>query len=143
MPTLNAEAAWEGDLKSGRGTVKLGSGAFEGNYSFSSRFETGTGTNPEELIAAAHAGCYSMALAHALSQAKFPPRRVHTTAKVHLEKSGDGFAIPRIELQTDADVPGIDERAFQQHAETAKQDCPVSKLLAAAKITLQARLAKS
>src|SRR5438093_13490736 len=98
MPTRNSEAVWEGDLKGGKGSVKLGSDAYQGAYSFSSRFESGTGTNPEELIAAAHAGCFSMALAHGLSQAGFPPRRVHTTAKVHLEKSGDGFAIPRIEL---------------------------------------------
>src|SRR5207253_4283330 len=143
MPTRNAEAVWEGDLKGGKGSVKLGSGAFQGAYSFSSRFESGTGTNPEELIAAAHAGCFSMAFAHGLSQAGFPPRRVHTTAKVHLEKAGDGFAIPRIELETDAEVPGIDERAFQQQAETAKQNCPVSKLLAAAEITLKARLVVS
>jgi lipoyl-dependent peroxiredoxin len=140
MPTRNAEAVWEGDLKGGRGTVKLGSGAYQGAYSFSSRFESGTGTNPEELIAAAHAGCFSMALAHGLSQGGFPPRRVQTTAKVHLEKTGEGFAIPRIELKTEADVPGIDERAFQQQAETAKKGCPVSKLLAAAEITLEARL---
>ena len=140
MPTRNAQAVWEGDLKGGRGSVKLGSGAFEGRYSFSSRFESGTGTNPEELIAAAHAGCFSMALSHGLSQAGFPPRRVQTTAKVHLEKKGDAFAIPRIELETDAEVPGIDERAFQQQAETAKQNCPVSKLLAAAEITLKAKL---
>jgi osmotically inducible protein OsmC len=143
MPARNAEAVWEGDLKQGHGTVKLGSGAFEGKYSFTSRFESGTGTNPEELIAAAHAGCFSMALSHGLSQAGFPPRRVHTTAKVHLEKSGNAFSIPRIELVTDADVPGIDERAFQSQAETAKQNCPVSKLLAAAKITLEARLTNS
>src|SRR5690349_2357542 len=140
MPARNAEAVWEGDLKGGHGRIKLGSGAFEGQYSFSSRFESGTGTNPEELIAAAHAGCFSMALSHGLAQAGFPPRRVHTTAKVHLEKSGNSFSIPRIELVTEADVPGIDERAFQSQAETAKQNCPVSKLLAAAKIELQARL---
>lgn len=143
MPARSAEAIWEGDLKQGRGTVKLGSGAFEGKYSFSSRFESGTGTNPEELIAGAHAGCFSMALSHGPSQAGFPPRRVHTTAKVHLEKSGDAFSIPRIELVTEAEVPGIDERAFQSQAETAKQNCPVSKLLAAAKINLQARLVQS
>ena len=141
MPTRNAEAVWEGDLKSGKGTMTLGSGAYKGAYSFQSRFESGAGTNPEELIAAAHAGCFSMALSHALAQAGHPPKRVRTTAKVHLEKKGDAFAIPRIELETDAEVPGIDERAFQQQAETAKQNCPVSKLLAAAEITLKARLA--
>jgi lipoyl-dependent peroxiredoxin len=140
MPTRNAEAVWEGDLKGGRGTVKLGSGAYQGAYSFSSRFESGTGTNPEELIAAAHAGCFSMAFAHGLSQAGFPPKRVHTTAKVHLEKQAEGFAIPRIDLITEAQVPNIDPRAFEQQAETAKKSCPVSKLLAAAEITLQAKL---
>src|SRR5438874_11669077 len=125
MPTRNADATWEGNLKEGKGTMRLAGGAYNGPYSFASRFESGTGTNPEELIAAAHAGCFSMAFAHGLSQAGFPPRRVQTTAKVHLEKKGDAFAIPRIELETDAEVPGIDERAFQQQAETAKQNCPV------------------
>jgi osmotically inducible protein OsmC len=140
MPVRTSEAAWEGDLKSGKGTVKLGSGAYSGPYSFQSRFESGTGTNPEELIAAAHAGCFSMALSHALAQAGFTPKRVHTLAKVSLEKSGDGFAIPRIELDLDADVPGIDEATFRQHAEQAKAGCPVSKVLAGAQITLNARL---
>src|SRR5438270_431204 len=143
MPTRTSEATWEGALKNGKGSIKLGSGAYSGQYSFSSRFESGTGTNPEELIAAAHAGCFSMALSHGLSQAGFPPKRVHTTAKVHLEKSGDGFSIPRIELVTDAEVPRIDERAFQTQAETAKKNCPVSKLLAAAEITLSAKLVSS
>ncbi len=140
MLVRTSEAAWEGDLKSGRGTVKLGSGAFEGPYSFQSRFESGSGTNPEELIAAAHAGCFTMALSHALSQAGFPPKKVHTIAKVNLTKSADGFAIPGIDLVTDADVPGIDPAAFQKEAEAAKANCPVSKLLAAAKITLVATL---
>src|SRR5256885_5962574 len=126
MPTRNSEAVWEGDLKSGKGTMKLGSGAYQGAYSFASRFESGTGTNPEELIAAAHAGCFSMALSHGLAQAGFTPKRVHTVAKVHLEKAGGGFAIPRIELQTDAEVPGISEDVFRQQAESAKQNCPVS-----------------
>jgi len=140
MPTRNAEAVWEGDLKSGKGTVKLGSGAFQGAYSFQSRFESGTGTNPEELIAAAHAGCFSMALSHGLAQAGFPPRRVHTTAKVHLEKTADGFSVPRIDLVTEADVPNIDEAKFREQAETAKRNCPISKLLSAAEITLNAKL---
>ena len=140
MPTRNAEAVWEGDLKGGRGTVSLGSGAYRGPYSFQSRFESGAGTNPEELIAAAHAGCFSMALSHALAQAGHPPRRVHTTARVHLEKTPDGFAIPRIDLVTEADVPGLDDAAFRQQAEQAKRTCPVSRLLAAAEITLDARL---
>lgn len=140
MPTRNAEAVWEGDLKSGKGSVSLGSGAYKGPYSFQSRFESGSGTNPEELIAAAHAGCFSMALSHALAQAGHPPRRVHTTAKVHLEKTAEGFAIPRIDLVTEADVPGLDAAAFQQQAEQAKRNCPVSKVLAGAQITLDARL---
>jgi osmotically inducible protein OsmC len=140
MATRDSEAIWEGDLKSGKGTVKLGSGAYQGQYSFASRFESGTGTNPEELIAAAHAGCFSMALSHGLSQAGFVPRRVHTTAKVHLEKTAAGFAIPRIELITEADVPNIEEATFQKQAETAKQNCPVSKVLAGAEITLDAKL---
>src|SRR3989440_10135772 len=112
MPTRNADATWEGNLKEGKGTMRLAGGAYNGAYSFSSRFESGTGTNPEELIAAAHAGCFSMAFAHGLSQAGFPPRRVATTAKVHLEKSDAGFSIPRIDLETEAEVPRIDERAF-------------------------------
>jgi len=140
MPTRNAEAVWEGNLKEGRGNIKLASGAFNGAYSFTTRFEEGTGTNPEELIAAAHAGCFSMALSHGLSQAGHPPTRVHTVAKVHLEKGPDGFGIPRIDLVTEAVVPGIDQATFQQQAETAKKNCPVSKVLAAAQITLDAKL---
>src|SRR6266403_5287755 len=116
MATRTGAAVWEGTLKQGKGTMKLGSGAFEGQYSFSSRFESGKGTNPEELIGAAEAGCFSMALSHGLAQAGFPPKRVHTTAKVHLEKSADGFSIPRIELVTEAIVPGIDEAKFKEQA---------------------------
>jgi lipoyl-dependent peroxiredoxin len=142
MPTRNAEATWEGDLKSGKGNMKLAGGAYNGAYSFASRFEQGKGTNPEELIAAAHAGCFSMALSHGLAQAGFTPKRVHTTAKVHLEKTADGFAIPRIDLETEAEVPGISEDVFKQQAETAKKNCPVSKLLKAAEITLNARLVR-
>ena len=142
MPVRSANAKWEGDLKSGQGSMKLGGGAYEGAYSFSSRFEDGKGTNPEELIAAAHAGCFSMALSHMLAQAGHPPKRVETSAKVHLEKQGDGFAIPRIELDTQAEVPGLDEAAFRQHAENAKANCPVSKVLAGAQISLNAKLLK-
>src|SRR5579884_3131484 len=105
MPTRNADAVWEGNLKDGKGTMKLAGGAYEGPYSFASRFEQGKGTNPEELIAAAHAGCFSMALSHGLAQAGFTPKRVHTTAKVHLEKGAEGFSIPKIDLQTEAEVP--------------------------------------
>src|SRR5690242_20029911 len=100
MPTRNADAVWEGNLKDGHGSVKLGSGAFEGAYSFNSRFENGKGTNPEELIAAAHAGCFSMALANALTQEGHPPNKISTSAAVHLEKGSDGFGIPKIDLKT-------------------------------------------
>jgi osmotically inducible protein OsmC len=140
MPTRTSEATWEGDLKGGKGSMKLGSGAYTGAYSFQSRFESGTGTNPEELIAAAHAGCFSMALSHALAGAGFPPKRVHTVANVHLEKTADGFGIPKIDLVTDADVPNITPEAFQEHAAKAKAGCPVSKVLAGAEITLNAKL---
>src|SRR5437867_3646509 len=140
MAEGDAEGGWEGGLKSGRGTVKLGGGAYQGAYSFQSRFESGTGTNPEELIAAAHAGCFSMALSGALSRAGHVPNRVHTTAKVHLDKGDAGFRISAIELETEADVPGIDDAAFQKEAAAAKVGCPVSQALAAVDITLNARL---
>jgi lipoyl-dependent peroxiredoxin len=140
MAIRQAEGEWQGNLKDGKGTVKLGSGAFHGAYSFQSRFEEGTGTNPEELIAAAHAGCYSMALSHGLAQGGFTPTRVHTIAKVHLEKTAAGFAITAIDLETDAEVPGIDETTFQAEAEKAKVGCPVSKALSAVAIHLNARL---
>jgi osmotically inducible protein OsmC len=143
MATRTAEAIWRGDLKTGQGTVTLGSGAFQGEYSFPSRFESGRGTNPEELIGAAHAGCFSMALAAGLTGAGHPPARVQTSARVHLERGGDGFAITRIDLTTEAEVPGLDEAAFQQHAQTAKQTCPVSKALAGTEITLAARLVRA
>jgi osmotically inducible protein OsmC len=140
MAVRSAEAEWKGNLREGQGTVKLGSGAYEGRYSFASRFESGTGTNPEELIGAAHAGCFSMALSAGLGRAGFTPTRIHTKAKVHLEKVGEGFGITRIELETEAQIPGIDAKTFQEHAEGAKKNCPVSKALAGAEITLQAKL---
>lgn len=140
MVARQSQAEWLGNLKDGKGTVELGSGAFKGSYSFPSRFESGNGTNPEELIAAAHAGCFSMALSAGLSKAGFTPTRVHTVAKVHLEKVGDGFEITTIELETEAEIPGIDEAAFQSQAEAAKKGCPVSKALAGPEITLNARL---
>lgn len=124
----------------GSGTMKVGAGVFEGKYSFPSRFESGEGTNPEELIAAAHAGCYSMALSAGLGKAGFKPKRVATTAKAHLEKVGDGFAITKIELTTEAQIEGIDDKAFQEQAEGAKKGCPVSKALAGTEITLSAKL---
>ena len=110
MPVRNAEARWEGDLPNGKGTMRFGGGAFEGQYSFSSRFEDGAGTNPEELIAAAHAGCFSMALSNGLAKAGFTPTRVDTTASVHLEKTDAGFGITRIDLRTEAEVPGLGDR---------------------------------
>ena len=140
MPVRNAEAEWKGNLNRGSGRMKLGSGAFEGPYSFASRFKDGPGTNPEELIGAAHAGCFSMALSHMLAEAGHIPDVVHTTAKVHIDKVEDGFKITAIELQTEGKVPGIDEKTFQEKAEAAKEGCPVSKALAGVDIRLQAKL---
>jgi len=143
MAKRTASAVWEGTLREGKGKVKLGSGAFEGQYSFASRFEEGTGTNPEELIGAAHAGCFSMALAAGLTKAHLNPTRINTTANVSLEKVGEGFKITTIELNTEGDVPGIDESAFLDHAETAKKNCPVSQALAGVDIKLNAKLVKA
>jgi lipoyl-dependent peroxiredoxin len=141
MPTRQSEAEWSGDLKQGKGTMKLGSGAFEGAYSFKSRMESGTGTNPEELIAAAHAGCFSMALSAILSGAGHIPTRVHTVAKVSFDAVPGGFAITKIDLNTEAQVPGLDNAAFQKIALDAKKGCPVSKALAAVpEISLTAKL---
>jgi lipoyl-dependent peroxiredoxin len=141
MPVRNAEARWEGSLQDGKGTMRFGSGAFEGQYSFASRFEEGTGTNPEELIAAAHAGCFSMALSAGLGRGGHTPESVQTTASVRLEKVGDGFKITQIDLDCEASVPGISDAEFQQAAEAAKAGCPVSQALAGVEITLTARLA--
>jgi osmotically inducible protein OsmC len=141
MPERTATARWEGGLQQGTGTMRLGSGAFEGRYSFSSRFEEGTGTNPEELIGAAHAGCFSMALSAGLERAGHPPASVETSARVHLERAESGFRISRIDLDTIAAVPGIDNAAFQEHAQAAKANCPVSQALAGVDIHLDARLA--
>ncbi|GCF11725.1 OsmC family protein [Dictyobacter arantiisoli] len=141
MPTRKADAEWRGDLKQGEGTLHLGSGAFDGKYSFRSRMGDGSGgTNPEELIAAAHAGCYSMALSASLAGAGHTPTSVHTTANVHFNPVDGGFAINPIELVTEAIVPGIDNATFQKIAEDAKQNCPVSKALAATDIHLKATL---
>jgi osmotically inducible protein OsmC len=140
MPIRTATARWEGSLQDGKGAMRLGSGAYEGQYSFSSRFEEGTGTNPEELIGAAHAGCFSMALSAGLSRQGHPPDRVETTARVHLDKVGEGFRITRVDLDCEAGVPGIDEATFREAAEGAKANCPVSQALAGAEITLEARL---
>ena len=141
MPVRQSEAVWEGGAK-GKGKMKLGSGAYEGAFSFASRFENGIGTNPEELIGAAHAGCFSMALSFMLEQAGFSPERVHTTAKVHIDKAGEGFRITSVELETEAKIPGIDEKKFLEQAEAAKKGCPVSQALAGTEITLKAKLQK-
>lgn len=140
MPVRNAEAEWNGNLIEGKGRLKLGSGAWEGPYDWRSRSADGPGSNPEELLGAAHAGCFSMALSAQLTQAGFPPTRIHTTAKVHLEKVADGFAIPRIELTTEAQVPNIDQAKFDESAQAAKSGCPVSKALAGVEIHLKATL---
>jgi len=140
MPVRKAEAVWEGTLMKGKGTMKFGSGAFEGAYTFKSRFADGTGTNPEELIGAAHAGCFSMALSMLLEQAGFPPERIETSAKVHIDKVGEGFKITEIDLETAGKVPGMDESAFIKQAEEAKKGCPVSQALAGVKINLKAAL---
>ena len=140
MPVRSASAVWEGTLLDGKGTMKMASGAYEGAYSFGSRFQEETGTNPEELIAAAHAGCFSMALSAGLGKSGYSATRVATSARAHLEKVGEGFAITRIELTTEAEVPGLDEATFQEHAKGAKENCPVSKALAGVEISLQASL---
>jgi len=140
MAVRTSEAVWKGNLREGQGTMKLGSGAFEGRYSFPSRFESGAGTNPEELIGAAHAGCFSMALSAGLSKAGFTPTRIHTRASVYLEKVGEGFEITKIDLETEAQIPGIDEKTFLDYAEGAKKNCPVSKALTGPKISLKAKL---
>src|SRR5437899_12768537 len=142
MPIRKAEAEWRGNLREGSGRVKLGSGAFEGNYSFGSRFENAKGTNPEELIGAAHSACFSMALSAGLGRAGFLPKRVHTTATVHIHKVGEGFEITKIELECDAEVPGSDDAAFHAQATAAKEGCPVSKALKATPIEMRARLVK-
>lgn len=140
MAIRNARAVWHGSLHEGSGSMSTGSGAFEGGYSFGSRFQEAAGTNPEELVGAAHAGCFSMALAAGLSRAGFKPERIETRANVHLEKVGEGFQITRIELDTAGTVPGIDEATFRKHAQDAKANCPVSNLYKGAEIALNARL---
>jgi osmotically inducible protein OsmC len=141
MPKRRANAHWEGSLEGGQGTMHMASGSYEGPYSAQSRFEEGEGTNPEELIAAAHAGCFSMALSLALGRAGYEPESIDTEATVQIDKVGDGFGITRILLQTRANVPGISEDEFQQQAEAAKQGCPVSQALGGVEtIDLEAEL---
>ncbi|MDI6696407.1 MAG: OsmC family protein [Anaerolineales bacterium] len=138
MATRKAQAVWQGSLKDGQGTMKFGS--FEGAFTYASRFEEGTGTNPEELIGAAHAGCFSMSLSSNLGKAGFTPQRIQTQATVYLERVDGKNRITRIHLDCEAQVPGIDNEAFQSIAEAAKSGCPVSAALSAVEITLTARL---
>ena len=141
MPTRQAEAEWEGNLAEGRGRLNVGSGAFEGPYSFKSRFEEGeAATNPEELLGAAHAGCFTMALTAQLSRAHITPKRIHTNARVKLEKIDEAFSITQIELETEAEIPDIDDATFQQYAQGAKDNCPLSKALASTPISMTAKL---
>ena len=137
MAVRTSSAEWKGTLKEGSGNMKVGSGAYDGPYTYASRFESGQGTNPEELIGAAHAGCYSMFLSALLTKAGFTPTRIATTATVHLT---DGPTISLIELETEAEVPGLSDADLQTHAEEAKKGCPVSKALAGPEIKLTAKL---
>lgn len=135
-----AEAHWEGELKTGRGRIKLGSGAYEGDYSFGTRFENAPGTNPEELLGAAHAGCFTMALANTLAKGGHPVTRLDTTATVHLEKVGEGFSITGIDLVTRGQVPGISREEFQRAAADMGANCILSRALKAVPIKVEATL---
>jgi osmotically inducible protein OsmC len=139
MAIRHAEALWLGTLREGSGTMKLGSGFFEGPYTFASRFEDGKGTNPEELVGATQAGCFSMFLSAQLTKEGFPPTRIHTTAKVHLEA---GPTITKIELTTTAHVPNVTEAKFQELVDFSKKNCPVSKALASIEVHVHAKLEK-
>ena len=140
MAQRTASAVWQGGLKDGKGTMKLGSGAYEGKYSFGSRFEEEPGTNPEELIGAAHAGCFSMALSSGLGKAGHAPTRISTQAQVHLALGSTGAYISKIELDCQAEVPGVEADEFAEIAATAKKNCPVSKALTGVEIELDAKL---
>jgi lipoyl-dependent peroxiredoxin len=140
MAVRAASAEWKGNLPKGNGTVETETGALKGSYSFASRFEEGAGTNPEELIAAAHAGCFSMAFANILAKAGFDPESIRTEAKVHLTKGPEGFGISKINLACVGKVPGVDDATFQKHAQEAKVGCPVSRALSATPIELEATL---
>ncbi|RUW58917.1 OsmC family protein [Mesorhizobium sp. M7A.F.Ca.US.008.03.1.1] len=144
MTIREASAKWQGTLKEGAGRLRLGSGVFEGAYSFPSRFENGPGTNPEELIAAAHAGCFSMALSAVLGNANYVPTSISTVAKVHLRATAAGPTITRIELETEAEVAGLAEDEFERLAQSAKAGCLVSRALAGvSQITLKATLVEA
>ena len=140
MTIRSAEAVWNGTLKDGNGVMKMRSGSYEGPFTFASRFEEGEGTNPEELVAAAHAGCYSMALSADLGRAGHTAKRISTTARVHLGPVDGKPTVHTIELSCEAEVPGLDDAAFQEIAAGTKQNCPISRLLAAAEIKLDAKL---
>lgn len=141
MPTRNANAEWHGNIREGKGHVRFGGGAYEGSYSAASRFADGGGTNPEELIAAAHAACFSMAFSVNLSMAGFTPTTIRTSAEVHIEQVDGAWTITRIDLICGAEVPGIDEAKFQELAQSAKRNCPVSRALkGVAEINLEATL---
>src|SRR5699024_8329422 len=140
MPTQTADATWNGDLKNGNGTMRMQSGSYEGNYSFASRFEDGDGTNPEELIGAAHAGCYAMALSNELAEAGFDPRAVDAQADGSLGRTDDGRTITGMKLSAEANIREVSEEEFQQSADGAKKGWPVSKALAGTDCTLDASL---
>ena len=141
MTIRKADAVWQGSLREGSGELALESGAFRGPYTFKARFEDGKETNPEELLGAAHAACFTMAITALLAREKLAPTEIRTTAAVHLEQVPGGFSIPRIDLQTRAKIPGVTAERFAELAADAKKNCPVSKVLAAAQITLDAALA--
>lgn len=142
MPVRSATAVWEGKLQSGKGKMKLGTGAYVGSYSFGSRFSDEIGTNPEELIGAAHAGCFSMALSKLIEDKGFEPDKIDTNAKVTLEKKDDGFTITSIKLHTVGDIPNMEDKQFKELAEEAKKNCPVSRALKGVDISLEAKLNK-
>ena len=140
MLVRKANAVWTGTIAEGTGLIKTESGNYEGPYSVPSRFDNAKGTNPEELIGAAHAGCFSMALSAALTKSGFKPNKIETTAHVHIDKVGEGWKITKIELSTEASVPGIDKDKFDETAQAAKTGCPVSQALASVDIELDAKL---
>jgi lipoyl-dependent peroxiredoxin len=139
MSVRTASAVWNGTLKEGQGSMRLGSGAFEGAFTFASRFEEGPGTNPEELVGAAHAGCFSMYLSSLLTNAGYIPTQIRTKAKVHL---GEGPRITLIELETEAEVPNLEEKTFLENVENSKKNCPISLALTGPEIRVTARLVK-
>ena len=140
MAVRTSEAVWDGTLKEGKGKMKVGNGFYEGPYTWSSRFENGAGTNPEELLGAAHAGCFSMALSSNLGKAGFTPGHIHTRAQVTIELVNGANRITKIALDTEASVPGIENKKFQEIAEAVKQSCPVSVALSSVPMTLTAKL---